>query len=310
MITIWGKQDGGCALSTAGEPWHTCVRPESHGTQQRCWRRSRSPQRVCDAMRCRDKPESRTARSVPNRLLGASGSNRGRRAHSLDQASAGPECCLVQKSIGAVSLARRQKTGPIPQPVSPFVCLTWGNNETFVCVWSLVVRSRVCFRKYQVGGGFDAASSCPARDQIVLLPVSCVPPSRPTGHLGPPRDHCGLEGGATLFPDLLGSWRARGTPQAVCVRQSTSPRVLRCEVDCGWGGVTRGSCRTSGALEDTSCVSGPLRSAPCAASSFSAREVAGTPGHSRAPAQLAGTRRPPALCRQRPPARHQSRRRP
>jgi len=105
MITIWGKQDGGCALSTAGEPWHTCVRPESHGTQQRCWRRSRSPQRVCDAMRCRDKPESRTARSVPNRLSGDSGSNRGRRAHSLDQASAGPECCLVQKSIGAVSLA-------------------------------------------------------------------------------------------------------------------------------------------------------------------------------------------------------------
>jgi len=34
----------------------------------------------------------------------------------------------------------------------------------------------------------------------------CVPPSRPAGHLGPSRDHCGFAGGG---------WRARGSPQAV-----------------------------------------------------------------------------------------------
>jgi len=171
-------------------------------------------------MRCGDEPESRTARSVPNRLSVASRSNGGRR-HGLDQASAGPEGGLVQKSIGAVPLVRRQKTGPIPQPVSRFVCLTWGNIENIGCVWSLVIGSRVCFRKNQVGGGSDAARGRPARDQIVLLPVSCVPPSRPTGHLGPPRDHCGSGGGATLFRTRWGRGGARDT--AGGVRASVRP---------------------------------------------------------------------------------------
>jgi len=119
-----------------------------------------------------------------------------------------------------------------------------------------------------MGGGFDAARGRPARDQIVLLPVSCVPP----GHLGPPRDHCGLGGG---------EWRARGSPQAVCIAAgeaspgvcvaprapSKPPRVFRAR--CG--------------------------PAPCPAPSSSAHE--GSPGHGRALAQLEGARRPPALWR-------------
>jgi len=130
-------------VSTAEETWHTSVKTESHGTQLRCWRWSRLPQRVRAAMRCREKPESWTARSVPKRLSGASRSNGGRR-HSFDQASAGPAGGLVKNSIGAVFLVRRQKTGPIPHPVSRLVYLTWGNIEQFVVVWSLVIGSRNC----------------------------------------------------------------------------------------------------------------------------------------------------------------------
>jgi len=176
-------------------------------------------------MRCRDEPESRTTRFVPNRLSVASKSNGGRR-HGLDQASAGPEGGLVQKSIRAVSLVRRQKTGPIPQPVSRFVCLTWGNIENIGCVGSLVIGSRVCFRKTQVGGGPDAARGWPARDQIVLLPVSCVPPSRTTGHLGPPRDHCGSGGGATLFRNRWGRGGRAGHRRR-CARVGP-PRFVCC----------------------------------------------------------------------------------
>jgi len=212
-------------VSSAGETWHTCLRPESHGTQQRCWRWSRSPERVRDAMRCRDEPESRNARSVPNRRSVASRRNGGRR-HGLDQASAGPEGELVQKSIGAVSLVRRQKTGPIPQPVSRFVCLTWGNIETIGCVWSLVIGSRVCFRNVQVGRGSDAARGQPARDHIVLLPVSCVPPFRPTGHLRSPRDHCGSGGGATVFRTRSGRG-GHAEHRRRCARVSP-PRFLCC----------------------------------------------------------------------------------
>jgi len=73
-------------------------------------------------MRCREKPESGTARSVPKCLSGAFRSNGGRR-HSLDQASAGPGGGLVQNTIGGVLLVRRQRTGPIPHPVSRFVYL-------------------------------------------------------------------------------------------------------------------------------------------------------------------------------------------
>ena len=160
-----------------------------------------------------------------NRLSVASRRNGGRR-HGLDQASAGPEGGLVQKSIVAVSLVRRQKTSPIPQPVARFVCLTWGNIENIGCVWSLVIGSRVCFRKHQVGGGSDAARGRPARDQIVLLPVSCVPPCRPTGHLGPPRDHCGSGGGATLFRTRCGR-EGRAGHRMRCAR-SIPPRFVCC----------------------------------------------------------------------------------
>jgi len=176
-------------------------------------------------MRCRDEPESRTARSVPNRLSVASRSNGGRR-HGLDQASAGPEGGLEKKSIGAVWLVRRQKPGPIQQPVSRFVCLTWGNIENIGCVWSLVIGSRVCFRKMQVGGGSDAAGGRPARGQIALLPVSCVPPSRSTGYLGPPRDHCGSGGGATLFQTRWGRGGRAGHRRR-CARVSP-PRFVCC----------------------------------------------------------------------------------
>jgi len=72
------------------------------------------------------------------------------------------------------------------------------------------------FRKTQMGGGFDAARGQPARDQIVLLPVSCLPPSRPTGHLGPPCNHCGLGGGAL---------RARGSPRIAAGEASPGVRV-------------------------------------------------------------------------------------
>ena len=137
-----------------------------------------------------------------------------------------------------------------------------------------------------------------------LCPV-CPPPAQPViwGHPVTTADREGVR----PFSGPGGAVGARGTPQAVCARQSAPLRVLRRAVDCGWGGVTRGSCRTSCALEDTSCVSGPLRSAPCPGPSSSAHEVVGTPGHARALAQLAGARRPPALSPQRPPARHRSR---
>ena len=267
-------------VSTAGETCHTGLRPESHGTQQRCWRRSRSPERVRGAIRCRDRPELRTARSVPSRLSGASRSNGGRR-HSFDQTSAGPAGGLVQNSIGEVSLVRRQKTGPIPQPVSRFVCLTRGKLETFVVVWSLVIGSRGCFRKPQVGGESDAARGRPARDQILLLPVSCVPPFRLTGHLGPPRGHCGLGGRA---------WRAGSPPLAVCIAAGEASSGVRV--------TPRAPSKTPRVLR-ARCA---LRPAP-------PHRPVGTrsPGHGRALEQLAGARRPPALSPQRPPARHQSR---
>jgi len=126
------------------------------------------------------------------------------------------------------------------------------------------------FRKTLVGGGFDAARGRPARDQIVLLPVSCVPPFRATGHLGPPRDHCGLGGGG---------WRARGSPQAVCIEAGeASPGVLV----------------APRALSKTPRVfRARCRPAPCPAPSCSAHE--GSPGQGRALAQLVGARRPPAL---------------
>jgi len=75
----------------------------------------------CDAL-------SRQARIVDGRVrpkapFGCASRSNGGRRRSLDQALAVPGGGLVQKSIGAVSLVRRQKTGPIPQPVSRFVCL-------------------------------------------------------------------------------------------------------------------------------------------------------------------------------------------
>jgi len=110
-------------------------------------------------------------------------------------------------------------------------------------------------RKTQVGGGINAVRGRRARDQIVLLLVSCVPLSRPTGRLG------WVEGA----------------------------QVTAGGVYCGWGGVTRGSCRTSGALENTSCVLGPLRACALPRPLFQrARKVC------RALAQHAGARRPPA----------------
>jgi len=121
-----------------------------------------------------------------------------------------------------------------------------------------------------MGGGFDAARGRPARDQIVLLPVSCVPPSRLIGHLGPPRDHCGLAGGG---------WRARGSPQSVCIAAGeASPGVhVAPQAPSKTPRVSRARC-------------GP---APCPAPSSSAHE--GSLGHGRALAQLAGARRPAAL---------------
>jgi len=126
------------------------------------------------------------------------------------------------------------------------------------------------FRKTQMGGGFDAARGQPFRDQIVLLPVSCVPPSRPTGHWGPPRDHCGLGGGW---------WRARGSPQAVCIAAGEASPGVRV--------APRAPSKTPRVFR-ARC--GP---ASCPAPSSSAHE--GSPGHCGALAQLAGARCPPAL---------------
>jgi len=121
-----------------------------------------------------------------------------------------------------------------------------------------------------MGGGFDAARGQPARAQIVSLSVSCVPPSRPTGRLGPSRDHCRLAGGG---------WRARGSPQAVCIAAGeASPRVrVAPRAPSKIHRVFRARCEP----------------APCPAPSFSAHE--GSPGNGGAQAQLAGKRRPPAL---------------
>jgi len=98
----------------------------------------------CDALSRQGRVVQRAVH--PKRLSGAYRSNFGRR-HSLDQASTGLAGKLVQNSIGAVLLVRRRKTSPIPDPVSRFVCLTWGNIEKFVVVWSLVIGSRNCLEK-------------------------------------------------------------------------------------------------------------------------------------------------------------------
>ena len=203
----------------AGETWHTWLKPESHGTQQRYWRWSRFPQRVRDAMRCRDKPESWTARSVPKRHSGASRSNGGRR-RSLDQALAVPGGGLVQKSIGAVSLVRRQKTGPIPQPVSRFVCLTWGNIEKVVVVWSLVIGSRNCLEKlrWEADSMRRGVSRPVIRLCCFLCPV-CPPPAQPVVW-GGSRERRSLQ--AVCIAAGEASPGARAAPRAL----SKTPRVF------------------------------------------------------------------------------------
>ena len=219
----------------AGETWHTCLKPESHGTQQRCWRWSRFPQRVRDAMRCRDKPESWTARSVPKRHSGASRSNGGRR-RSLDQALAVPGGGLVQKSIGAVSLVRRQKTGPIPQPVSRFVCLTWGNIEKVVVVWSLVIGSRNCLEKlrWEADSMRRGVSRPVIRLCCFLCPV-CPPSAQPViwGHPVTTADWAGVRGGRAghralrlgrRHPGFVSTSGAPKTPRVFWARCGPAPR--------------------------------------------------------------------------------------
>jgi len=148
-------------------------------------------------MRCRDKPESWTARSVPKCLSGAFRSHGGRRP-SLDQASAGPKGGLVQNSVGAVLLVRRQKTGPIPHPVSRFVCLTWGSIEKFVVVWSLVIGSRNCLEKlrWEADSMRRGVSRPVIRLCCFLCPV-CPPPAQPVieGHPVTTADWEGVSGG-------------------------------------------------------------------------------------------------------------------
>ena len=69
-----------------------------------------------------------------------------------------------------------------------------------------------------------------------LCPV-CPPAAQPViwGHPVTTADREGVR----PFSGPGGAVGARGTPQAVCARQSAPLRVLRRAVDCGWGGVTR-----------------------------------------------------------------------
>jgi len=264
-------------VSTAGETWHTCLKPESHGTQQRCWRWSRFSQRVRDAMRCRDKPESWTARSVPKRLAGASRSNGGR-GRSLDQALTVPGGGLVQNSIGAVPLVRRQKTCPIPQPVSRFFCLTWGNIEKFVVVWSLVIGSRNCLEKLR----WEADSMRRGFSRLVIILCCFLCPARPHpaqpviwGHPATTADWAGVRGGRA------------------------GHRALRL------GRRHRGFVSTSGAIEDTSCVSGPLRA--CALPRPLVQRARGVPPARSSTGAACGGAPPSRPLAQRAPARHRSR---
>jgi len=228
-------------------------------------------------MRCRDKPESWTARSVPKRLSGASRSNGGRR-RSLDQALAVPGSGLVQKSIGAVSLVRRQKTGPIPQPVSRFVCLTWGNIEKFVVVWSLVIGSRHCLEKlrWEADPMRRGVSRPVIRLCCFLCPV-CPPPAQPViwGHPVTTVDLAGVRGGRAGHRALL---LGRRHPGFVSI---------------------------SGALEDKSCVSGPLRA--CALPRPLVQRARGVPRARSSTGAACGGAPPSGPLAQRAPARHRSR---
>jgi len=118
----WMKcPDHASRVTSAGRTSHTGLLTVSHGTQLRCWRRSRSPQRGRDAMRCRDKPVPRTARSIQIRFPVATRINGGRRL-PFGQASAGPEGGLMKISIEAASVVRRKQRCAVPRPVSRSAC--------------------------------------------------------------------------------------------------------------------------------------------------------------------------------------------
>jgi len=82
-------------------------------------------------------------------------------------------------------------------------------------------------------------------------------------------------------------------------------RVTTDGVHCGWGGVTRGSCRTSGALKETSCVSGPLRA--CALPRLIVRRARGVPRARWSTGAAYGGAPPSRPLAQRPPVRNFSR---